>query len=75
MNKIDPNLNIKFSDVKHLFLEDNSVAGYWSLGVIEHFWDGYSEISNEMLRVIKPEGFLFITHPYISSLRRLKILL
>jgi len=74
LNKIAPNLNIKFGDVKHLFLEDNSVAGYWSLGVIEHFWDGYSEISNEMLRVIKPEGFLFITHPYISPLRRLKIL-
>ena len=59
-------------DVRNLSLEDESVDGYWSLGVIEHFYDGYDEILNEMHRVIRKDGYLFLTFPHISKLRQIK---
>ena len=67
-----PNLEISVQDVRKLNFPDNFFDGYWSLGVIEHFWDGYDEILKEMRRVIKPKGYLFLTFPYMSPLRRLK---
>ncbi len=59
-------------DVTRLPLPTASVDGYWSLGVIEHFFDGYQGIRDEMVRVIRPGGFLFLTFPVFSGLRRLK---
>ena len=68
-----PELDIIFGDVRKLPFGANSFDGYWSLGVIEHFWDGYKEIAVEMKRVIRPGGYLFLTFPQISSLRMKKI--
>lgn len=65
-------LNIFIQDVTKLDFPDNFFDGYWSLGVIEHFWKGYGEILKEARRVIKVGGYLFLTFPYISVLRRLK---
>ena len=48
-------------DLDDLPVEDESVDGYWSLGVIEHFYDGYGEILSEMHRVIKRDGFFDIS--------------
>jgi len=73
LNKVAPHLDIRLGDVRSLPLPDNSVSGYWSLGVIEHFYSGYDKISHEMARVIKPGGYLFITHPYMSTLRKVKV--
>jgi len=42
-------------------------------GVIEHFWEGYDEILKEAKRVIKPGGYLFLTFPYMSPLRKFKV--
>lgn len=70
-----PELDIRLGDVFALDLPDGSMDGYVSVGVIEHFWDGYTPILNEMRRVIKPGGFLFISFPYMSPLRRLKAFL
>ena len=42
------------------------------MGVIEHFWDGYSDIASEMYRVLRPDGYLFLTFPSMSFTRRLK---
>ena len=64
-----PELTIKLGDVRELPFPDNSFDGYWSLGVIEHFWDGYDTIANEIRRVIKPGGYLFLTFPCMSFLR------
>ncbi|AHJ31301.1 class I SAM-dependent methyltransferase [Nodularia spumigena CS-584] len=75
LNKVAPHLDIRVGDVRSLPLSDQSVAGYWSLGVIEHFYSGYDSISHEMRRVIKSGGYLFLTHPYMSPLRKLKRLL
>jgi SAM-dependent methyltransferase len=59
-------------DVRNLSLENESVDGYWSLGVIEHFYGGHDVILNEMHRVIKNDGYLFLTFPHISKLRQIK---
>lgn len=67
-----PALKIHLGDVRHLDFSDASFDGYWSLGVIEHFLEGYEAIALEMHRVLKPEGYLFLTFPYMSPLRRLK---
>ena len=67
-----PDLNVSVQDVRKLDFPDNFFDGYWSLGVIEHFWRGYDDILKEAKRVIKPGGYLFLTFPYMSHLRILK---
>ncbi len=59
-------------DVGALPLADGSVDAYWSLGVIEHFYGGYGAIRDEMRRVVRPGGHLFLTFPSMSWLRRAK---
>jgi len=72
LNQHTPELDIRLGDLRALPLPDASVAGYWSIGVIEHFWDGYDPVVSEMSRVIKDYGYLFCSFPYMSPLRRLK---
>ena len=67
-----PELKVSAQDVRKLDFPDNFFDGYWSLGVIEHFWEGYDEILKEAKRVIKPGGCLFLTFPYMSPLRKFK---
>ena len=67
-----PELRISVQDVRKLDFPDNFFDGYRSLGVIEHFWEGYDEILKEAKRVIKPGGYLFLTFPYMSPLRKFK---
>lgn len=67
-----PELSIKLGDVRKLPFDDNYFDGYWSLGVIEHFWLSYDDIASEMARVIRGGGYLFITFPMMSSLRQWK---
>jgi SAM-dependent methyltransferase len=71
--KIFPNLKVFNGDVRKLDFPSNYFDGYWSIGVIEHFYNGYDSIIKEAERVIKPEGFLFITFPHLSLLRKIKI--
>lgn len=73
VNRAIPELDVRFGDVRNLDFPDDFFDGYWSIGVIEHYWWGYDQISREMGRVIKPNGFLFLTFPYISPLRKFKI--
>lgn len=67
-----PELKLSLGDVRHLDFPDNTFDGYWSVGVIEHFPEGYTPIAQEMFRVLKPGGYLFLTFPYMSPLRKLK---
>jgi SAM-dependent methyltransferase len=67
-----PDLKVSLQDVKKMKFPDNYFDGYWSFGVIEHFWNGYGDILNEAQRVLKDNGFLFMSFPYMSPLRRLK---
>jgi SAM-dependent methyltransferase len=72
LHRVAPELALVLSDVRELPFADCSFDGYWSLGVIEHFYSGYEPLAREMARVIRPQGFLFITFPYMSPLRRLR---
>lgn len=72
VKKVVPSLNLCVQNVRHLEFPDTIFDGYWSLGVIEHFYDGYQEIAKEMARVIKPNGYLFLTFPVMSPLRKWK---
>ncbi|MFX1257022.1 MAG: class I SAM-dependent methyltransferase [Promethearchaeota archaeon] len=67
-----PSLKISVGDIRKIPFSNDFFAGYWSLGVIEHFFNGYEDVVKEMVRVIKSKGFLFITFPYFSLLRKLK---
>lgn len=67
-----PEVHPMLGDVRKLPFDDNSMDGYWSFGVIEHFYDGYGDIAKEARRVIKKDGYLFLTVPTMSFLRRIK---
>jgi len=72
LNQYIPELDIRLGDVKRIPFNDNYFIGYWSLGLIEHYYEGYEAIALEMSRVIRSGGYLFLTFPYMSFLRRLK---
>ena len=67
-----PDLNIQRQDVRKTSFEDNYFSIYFSFGVIEHFYKGYDEILSEAVRIIKPGGYLIISFPQLSILRRIK---
>lgn len=75
LNKSVPEFEIEFGDVRSLPFPDENFSGYWSLGVIEHFFSGYESIMLEMKRVLIPGGYLFLTFPYMSVLRKVKAFL
>jgi SAM-dependent methyltransferase len=64
-----PELDVRRGDVRALDFPDASFDGYWSIGVIEHFWSGYDGILAEAARVLKPGGVLFLTAPWFSPFR------
>ncbi len=72
VNRCVPELKVRFGDVRQLPFPERFFDGYWSLGVIEHYYDGYDRILQEMHRVLNEGGYLFITVPVMSWLRRKK---
>ncbi len=68
-----PGLKIEVADVRAMPFEGGSLDGVWSLGVIEHFPDGYDALIEEVSRVLRPNGHLFLTVPVISPLKSLRI--
>jgi SAM-dependent methyltransferase len=73
VKEVRPDLDVRLGDVRRLEFEDGFFDGYLSMGVIEHFWEGYEDIIKEMHRVLKPGGYAFVAFPSISRLDRLKI--
>ena len=73
INEAIPELKVLVGDVRALPFEKGFFDGYWSLGIIEHFYEGFDAIALEMRRVIKSGGYLFLTFPYLSNLRKKKI--
>ena len=69
-----PDLNIDFGDVRSLPYKKSSFDGIWSLGVIEHNWDGYDQILREAHRVLRSGGYFFLAFPSFSPLRKLKVI-
>lgn len=73
INQALPELKVTLGDVRSLPYDDEYFNGYWSLGVIEHFWDGFDSIASEMARVLKKDGYLFLTFPCLSPMRKKRI--
>jgi|Deesub1362A_J573_1020465.scaffolds.fasta_scaffold19511_2 SAM-dependent methyltransferase len=67
-----PELPVKVGDVFNLEYPDNSVSGYISLGVVEHFEEGPQRILKEARRILKDEGVFICSVPYFNPLRKLK---
>ena len=67
-----PHLKVECSDVRNLPFDNDFFDGYWSFGVIEHFFDGYDDILSEIKRVIRKNGHLFLTFPMLNMLRERK---
>jgi SAM-dependent methyltransferase len=72
VNSIAPDLKITRGDVRRLEFPDEFFHGYWSLGVIEHFYEGFEPVLREIHRVLTIGGYAFVTTPSMSPLRRLK---
>jgi len=70
INQLVPEINVSFNDVRHLDFPDHFFDGYWSLGVIEHFYNGFDDIVDEINRVLRPGGYLFLTVPLMSKFRQ-----
>ncbi len=73
--QIIPQINPVCGDLRDMPFTENTFDGYWSLGVIEHFWDGYDNFKTEMFRVLRNEGILFLTFPHMSVIRKIKAFL
>jgi ubiquinone/menaquinone biosynthesis C-methylase UbiE len=72
-NKNGYNLDFIVGDVTSLPFEDNSLRGYLSFGVVEHFQEGPQIPIAEAYRVLQPGGVAIITVPNNSwNVRRLK---
>lgn len=69
--EVDGNLPIYTADVTALPFEDGFFDCYFLGGVIEHFEEGPNAPLREARRVLKKNGYLLATVPYISLLRRL----
>jgi SAM-dependent methyltransferase len=72
VNEVIPEIDVRYGDVRKLEFEDGYFVGYWSLGVIEHFYEGFNRITREISRVLAPGGYCFITFPFMSFFRRFK---
>jgi ubiquinone/menaquinone biosynthesis C-methylase UbiE len=79
---IDPSVKFVQGDVTALPYEDNSLSGYISLGVVEHFIEGPQKAIAEAYRVLRPGGIAIITTPnksfyvrYLKSKSKVKKLI
>ncbi len=72
VRRVAPGLDVRVGDVRAIDAPDGAFAGYWSIGVIEHFYEGYAPILDEAARVLRPGGVFFLVFPHMSPLRRLR---
>lgn len=67
-----PDLPIHLADIRQLPYPSNSIAVYFSGGVLEHFENGPGPALTEAYRVLRDDGYLLITVPYVNLARWIK---
>jgi SAM-dependent methyltransferase len=72
VKKSRPELRLLVGDLENLPFDDSSFDGYWSIGVIEHFKNGYGQLLDECRRILKIGGVAYISFPYMNLLRKAK---
>jgi ubiquinone/menaquinone biosynthesis C-methylase UbiE len=64
LNSLFPSNKFLAGDIRHTNFPSNTFDGYYSWGVFEHFESGPKDCLKEAIRVLKPNGYLFITTPF-----------
>lgn len=72
---VAPDLTLCAADLTNLPFEDSSFDAYWSIGIIEHFQEGYGSLMCECRRVLRLGGIAYISFPYMNFLRKCKALM
>jgi ubiquinone/menaquinone biosynthesis C-methylase UbiE len=67
MIKESHNLRFKLEDGTKLSFADNTFDLVYSISVIEHIYQKYAEAVIEMIRVLKPGGYLYLTFPVAAQ--------
>ena len=57
------NLNFKIENATQLTYKDDTFDLVYSISVIEHIYEKYIHAINEMIRVVKPGGYIYLTFP------------
>lgn len=70
-----PDVNFIKGDILQMPYPDNSLSGYISLGVIEHFIEGPQNAIREAFKKLRPGGIAIITTPNKSFLVRYRNLM
>jgi SAM-dependent methyltransferase len=68
-----PLLRVLVADVRQLPFADSSLDGYWSLGVIEHFFDDFDAAAAEIQRTLRPNGYLFLSVPSLNLAKQRRL--
>jgi len=66
----DPTLPVQVGNILEIDRPDGHYAGYISLGVLEHFFDGPEPAIAEAYRVLRPRGMALISVPLLNWPRR-----
>lgn len=72
VRELRPDAPVRRGDVAALDADDDTYAGYISLGVVEHVRSGPAPILAEARRVLRPGGVALVSVPWFNPLRRLK---
>jgi len=64
-----PELSVEVGDVCRLKFDDESIGYYLSLGVVEHFEEGPERALREAYRVLRSDGYAFVSVPYLNDFR------
>lgn len=72
LNKLMKEYKFILGDIRNLEFKNDSLDFYYSWGTFEHFEEGLDPCIKEAYRVLKPNGYLFISVPYDNLRHSLK---